>query len=219
METEERTIEVIRLFNGQSLPKPRFFIDKKQVNPFALPLQIEIGAGTGQFAIDQSHQHPAQFWIAIEHTKEKFQKFWNAYQKLSPEHQARLLPVHANAISWIYYFFLEERSKNLTVVENFHFMYPNPNPKNVASRWHRMPFFHVLLGLLKSRGCVHLATNEEWYADEAKLYLGKTWGLQEKSFQKIHKDTMQSDFIPRTLFEKKYFLRGDTCYDMIFSRS
>lgn len=180
------------------LPLPSEFIDPD------VPLVLEIGAGTGMHPINFSKSHPEMRMIAIEKTSERFGKFKRQYDKFP---QPNLLPVHAHAVSWVAHN-LEENS-----VDQIFVLYPNPNPKkqDLNKRWHAMPFFGYLIDLLKPNGKIVIRTNEKFYAEEAQCFMSGQWGLFTKSFEFLDSDVSEY----KTLFEKKYLERGQTCYEIM----
>lgn len=170
-----------------------------------LPLDIEIGSGAGLFAIQHSLEHQNRQLIAIEHTKERFQKLQQ--RALAHTHTEHLHVVHANAISWIAAHCPEK------TVDHIYLLYPNPWPKSrhQNQRWHRMPFMGFLLARLKPDGRLTLATNLEWYAEEAHDWFQHHWSCQASVTQILP----QEGHTPRTHFERKYLERGQTCYDIV----
>lgn len=166
------------------------------------PIDIEIGCGVGLHPILYCQSNKDRQLIAIEHTKTKFDKF----QRRVNSHQLEnLWPVHANAISYISKHFKENS------VDRFIFMYPNPNPKRSAAnkRWYNMPFMEHLIGCLKPQGQLLMATNEYWYIKEA--YEALSHYLVMGPIEKITKSKTHK---PRTHFEKKYLLSGQTCWQI-----
>lgn len=176
--------------------------------PFLLPkgpLDIEIGCGVGLHPIQYHGQYPERTLVAIEHTREKFEKFERRF--INHGSPKNLMPIHANGISWV--------SQQLPhdSVDRFYFLYPNPNPKpgDLNKRWYAMPFMHKVMEILKPGGEIILATNEKFYRDEAMEYFLEEWGLKLKEEKELTKG-----FAHRTHFEKKYLERGETCYNLIF---
>jgi len=193
-------------FNKEMVPKP------ESLRPFELPklpLDIEIGCGVGLHPIRYSIQNPDRFLVAIEHTREKFDKFWRRY--INHGSAKNLLPIHANAISWVTHILPEE------CVDQFIFLYPNPNPKpkHFNKRFHGMPFMEQVIKCLKKGGKIIMATNEKFYADEALEWMTGHWNLklvENKEYGKLPSEPA------RTHFEKKYLERGETCYNLIFEK-
>ena len=171
------------------------------------PLDVEIGCGVGLHPIQYAKAHPDRYLVAIEQTRDKFEKF---QRRFANHHLPNLLPVHANAISWISHGLCDH------TVDNFFFLYPNPNPKNndLNKRWYAMPFMAKIIACLRLHGCIHLATNTEFYAIEAKANFEQVWHLETLRFERMQ----AGEIVPRTHFEKKYLARGQTCFDMVFRK-
>lgn len=177
------------------------------------PLDIEIGCGVGWHPIKYAKANPDRRLIAIEHTREKFEKFEGRFEK--NERPGNLLPVHANAVHWITHALAAES------VSRYFLLYPNPEPNAANKRWLRAPFFHRLLWTLKPGGTVTLATNVESYMTEAIEYAREFWKLdvvESRAFTRADALSSAGVEIPRTHFEKKYLLRGETCYDAVFEK-
>lgn len=174
--------------------------------PKSTPIDLEIGAGTGMFALRYTLEHPDRHLISIEQTQTRFQKLQN---QLNQTPRPNLTPVHANALGWVTHFVPPNS------LENIFILFPNPNPKksDLNKRWHAMPFMKKLLDSLQSQGKIHLATNEEFYFEEARHYFSEAWNLRiesEQIFQAGDSDCPE----PRTLFEKKYLERGQKIYNL-----
>ena len=172
-------------------------------------LDIEIGAGTGMFARSYVNQNTDRYLISIEKTINKFNKFNNA---IGGENISNLSAIHDNGISFVTQHLKEDS------VDRFFFLYPNPYPKSKDKnkRFHAMPFMKKVISCLKKNGCIIFATNESFLKQECIEYMTKTWNLKLDEFQEVVKS---EDFVPWTLFEKKYVERGETCYRMSFSHS
>lgn len=168
---------------------------------------LEIGCGVGLHPIRYSLAHPERRLVAIEHTREKFEKFARRYTNHGEPHH--LLPVHANAISWVNQFAPQE------FFEKIFLLYPNPEVPNQAKRWIRMPFFGRLLQSLKPGGQVIFATNLQNYAEEVRDYAVRTWNLDIIEFKAFREqDAALTGRQARTHFELKYLQRGETCFDI-----
>lgn len=178
-----------------------------------VPLDIEIGCGVGWHPTTYALEHPERFVVALEHTQEKFDKF--AARVRAHGSPANLLPLHANAISWI------AAHIHPASVDRFFLLYPNPHPKESQrnQRWYAMPFMGFLKQCLKPGGELILATNESWYAGEACTAMVEAWGFHLQSLREIRQDSGLPPGIPRTHFEKKYLATGQTCFDIVFRKS
>ncbi len=178
-----------------------------EFDPPQQPLDVEIGCGVGLHPIQYAQAHPDRYLVAIEHMREKFAKF---QRRVAHHHLPNLLPVHANAISWI------SHCLHDNTVDNFFLLYPNPNLKgrDFHKRWYAMPFMEKMIACLRPSGRIHLATNIERYALEARANFEQVWHLKTLRFERLQ----ERAWVPRTHFEKKYLARQQTCFDMIFEK-
>jgi tRNA G46 methylase TrmB len=171
------------------------------------PLDLEIGCGVGWHPVRYARENTDRFLIALEHTRAKFDRFQSRIDGNSP--LPNLLPIHADAVRWITHCLAPASLDRVFI------LYPNPEPKAPNKRWLRMPFMHRLLETIKPGGEIILATNEKAYFDEALAFAVQTWRLKvarQESFT-THSERGQT---PRTHFEKKYLLRGETCFEARF---
>lgn len=191
----------MRPFRADKTPPPRN--REKSVFPPG-PLDIEIGAGTGQYAEARALAHPERCVVAIERTKTRFSKFERRLKARGcPKN---LLAVCDQAVHWIAWHVQPE------TVENYFILYPNPYPKRSQhnKHWAAMPFMGFLIETLKPGGEITLATNIRPYANEALAHFEKTWGLKTRAAGEL-------DFgktPPRTLFEKKFFALNQACFEV-----
>jgi tRNA (guanine-N7-)-methyltransferase len=193
-----------RLFRPEKVLKPKSLDQFKLPSELSLPLDIEIGCGVGWHPIQYAKSNPDRFLVAIEHTREKFEKFRS--RVANNQKFENLLPVHANAIAWITY------SLAPASVSRIFILYPNPEPKAQSKRWIRMPFATKLVEVLKPQGELIFATNELSYRNEILEYAPHGLSLKKET-RLSEKDR------PRTHFEKKYLARGETCFDLVFMKS
>lgn len=201
----------VRPFQAEPITKPSI------LEGFAFPsafrdgaaIDVEIGCGVGWHPIKYAKANPDRRLIAIEHTREKFEKFEG--RVLRNESPSNLLPVHANAVPWITHALTKES------VSRYLLLYPNPDPKEPNKRWFRAPFFERLLWTLAPGGTVTLATNVKSYMDESIEFARDVWGLDVVEVRTFTSNESLPE-IPRTHFEKKYLVRGETCYDVIFAK-
>ena len=198
----------MRLFARHSVPKPDRDAFRLDFPSGSRPVDIEIGCGTGLHSIQYARMNPERILIAIEHTHERFGKFARMAEKAR---LPNLIPVHANAISWVAHMVPNHS------VERVFLLYPNPNPKDRQrnKRWHAMPFMQCLLECLVPGGELTLATNELFYAQEAFEYFLDCWHLTPRSYLEMcgARDSISEC---RTAFEFKYLQRGEVCYDQVW---
>lgn len=196
----------MRKFNKHLTPRPK---SSEFIYP-EMPLDVEVGCGVGLHPIQYSENNPKRFLVAIEHTKEKYDKFFRRF--LSHQSPGNLLPLHENGISWITHA-LKDSS-----VDRFFFLYPNPNPKSSQrnKRFHAMPFMEQVINCLKKDGTITFATNEEFYALECQEFMKDVWKLVEVEFKVI---TPSDNLKGRTHFEIKYLENGQSIYNLIYKKS
>ncbi len=189
----------MKTFNKALVPLPKLGpcvpLDK-----FKPPFDLEIGCGTGDFAIQwaKKTKNPV---IAIEKTQTRFLKFEQKCKELGK--LKNLWPVHTNAVWWLVHY----GKKNM--FENIFLLYPNPYPKKKQShlRWINRPFIIFLLNILQKKGRLELRTNKKCYYEEFRD------GMKSFSFMNLNKNQKISNpSKAQTLFEKKYLKRGELCY-------
>ncbi len=175
-------------------------------------LELEIGAGVGWHAIRRAKENPASTLIAIEHGEERFSKFVSRLKNHAP--LSNLFAIQADATVW--------SRKNLPAqcLDRVFILYPNPCAKKKLTqlRWFRRRFMANLICMLKPSGQIILATNKKDYFDEAKLWGLKYWKLQIVEERTIVVKDLPKGY-PRTHFEKKYLNRGETCFEVVFSKA
>jgi tRNA (guanine-N7-)-methyltransferase len=179
---------------GTELPLPDF--TKAAVD-------LELGCGTGMFALDYAKQHPERHLLAIEQTVNKFSTFSRAFEQ---QPLPNLLPIHADGALWV------DRYLPEASIEQLFILYPNPYPKKKQRnlRWHYMPAMHSILRALKPASQVLFCTNLKWLVDEATAQFSEGWKLELESVEEVQLGARS----PLTLFEKKYLERGETCFDL-----
>jgi tRNA (guanine-N7-)-methyltransferase len=203
----------MRKFQAMRIPKPRNCLSDsfKKVPGTFLNLDIEIGCGVGLHAVNYCLQNPGRTLIAIDRSELRMRKMQDRILEKGPI--PNLIPIRENAV-WFVTHEIPENS-----VDNYFFLYPNPSPKKKQAnkRWHQMPFMEHVIATLKNKGTVTIATNMQFYAEEAEEFMTMEWGM--KLIQKsIYASPDQMSFEPRTHFEKKYLERGETCWNLIFQK-
>lgn len=197
----------MRDFHGEHIPKPKLDFSILSIG-HSRPLDLEIGAGQGLHAIRYAQTHGDRDLLAVEKTHERFARLSRRLQAHSE--LTNLFAFQADAVALVRHF-LPERSLSRVFL-----LYPNPYPKAKQAnlRWHNRPFLGLLLSRMKPLAELTLATNLQWYADEAENRLTNSWGLELTLRHEV--DSTQQ---PRTHFEKKYQERGEKCWNLVFRKS
>lgn len=192
----------MRDFNIQKIPVPAAVkLPEGYSN-----LDIEIGCGVGFHPIQYAKTNPRRLLVAIEKTSEKFKKFETRI-KNHPQIK-NLTGVHSNAVWWITHYVKPQS------VDRYFILYPNPYPKDPQKRFFQMPFMSFLKQTMKDGATLTFATNEKFYYDEAL-----EMGVQVWKFKILENKVIDSSEQPRTHFEKKYLLSGQTCYSIVFQKN
>ena len=203
----------MRKFQSGQIPKPRVELptEFQKVRTTFWNLDIEVGCGVGLHAVEYCLKNPKRRLIAIDRSAMRMAKMAARIQ----EHGRvpNLIPIRENAI----WFLTHEIPESC--VENYFFLYPNPYPKKKQSnmRWHNMPFMQHVLSTLKEKGKIHIATNMEYYAEEAEEKMVHEWGLKLLK-KEVYSSLQEIPFEPRTHFEKKYLERFETCWNLVFEK-
>jgi len=206
----------VRLFKPERVPRTSHAVRFPIVQP-GQRIEIEIGCGVGFHPISFAQQNPKTCFIALEHTKVRFEKFQRRLQNhrsLHPEALKNLLTLQANAVSWITHEVPDAS------IDRYWILYPNPYPKkeHLNRRWHAMPFASKIISTLKSGGELVLATNETFYAEEAVSFWAGFWKLGLTSKTIVTPELLKTGYKPMTHFEKKYLQADQTCYQLTFQK-
>ncbi len=196
-------------FSTRSLPRPEEAPGQKEFLSRPGPLAVEIGAGVGFHPLLHCRLSPDWRILAIERTRAKFEKMhrrWEGHHR-----PPQMLPIHSDGVWWVSHYLPAES------VSRFYFLYPNPYPKarQANQRWPHNPFLQKVVECLKPNGEIVLATNLDFYRLEAENLIPH-WHPQLK----LQESRLWSmDLGPRTHFEKKYLLRGEPCFNLVFKKS
>jgi len=187
-----RRADLVRAQAQFGLDAPVFSLEPDRLFARAAPLEVEIGAGKGDFILEYARQFPERNFLAIELGGSVYQ--WLAICCLRSG-LPNLRAIRADARPVV----------NLMLpragVSAFHIYFPDPWPKSRHSK-HRLFNPSLAGGLMRSLepgGCVYLATDVEWYFHDIVALLG------EAGF------TINGDRPPgvaRTNFGRKFELAG-----------
>lgn len=197
----------MRAFDAASIPRIQGPVPGWSEHFRSRPVDLELGAGAGLHAIRYASQNPDRILIAIERTSKADRMKARAVKH---PHLTNLITIRADAIHWIAHY-VPPKS-----IDRCFILYPNPYPKGRQAnlRWHNMPFMGFLKTRLKPSALLITATNEAFYANEAKAVMTAQWG-----FEPYEDRTLAPHEPPRTHFEKKYLARGLRCRNLIFKKT
>jgi len=194
----------MRAFDSSRLPRPHIEFNLQQLAQHT-HLDLEIGAGQGFHAVQYCRANPARHLLAVERTHQRFAKL--LHRKTHHPELRNLSVLHADAVAFVTHY-LPDRC-----LDRVFLLYPNPYPKKSQAnlRWHKSPFIAMLKQKMKLGAELELATNIESYATDAQSEFVDVWNMPL-----IQACEVQVGAPPRTHFEKKYLLRGDRCWNLIF---
>ncbi len=193
-----------RAFRTDKVPNPEFKCLGDLEKFSALKsFDLEIGGGSGDFALQYARENPHRLLVSIEHTTNKFMSF---AKKLEADHPSNLIACHTNAVSWLTHQIGEKK------IDRCFFWYPNPEPKNPNKRWVRAPFFGHLLKYMSDDAEIFFASNLVEYIDEVEKFARENWKMTV-----AYKSIVS---VPaRTAFERKYMSTGQTCFEIVLRPS
>lgn len=198
----------MRRFRPDLIPQPRL-LSPFDFPGFGKPVDLEIGCGVGMHSIRYAETHPNRTLIAVEHTQERFSKFYRRF--LSHGSPSNLLPVHANAMSFVAHHIPPDS------IARIFFFYPNP-PKSKGDIWYERPFFDFLLTRLQSDGMIRWVSNLETYGPEMDKWVRGRSDLEWLCCREVA-DIPSAVIRPRTHFERKYLERQERCWDRVLMKS
>lgn len=186
----------------QDLSIPASFYEDLKVDRYNT-INVELGAGRGDWSLSQAKQDPQSLYVAIERTHNKSQIMLKQYQDAG---LSNLVGVQADGILLL----ASRFPKNS--VDHIDILYPNPTPKKKQAnqRFVVGSAFHVIDQVLKPGGKVIIASNINEYIQEAYDFLVQVWVYQAESI-----DALPKDFVARTAFERKYQERGQMLYQVV----
>ncbi len=133
---------------------------------------IEIGCGVGYHPIQWAKNNPGGKILAIERTKNKFDKFSSRLRNHA--NLTNIFSAHADAAHLLPHLRISR------LVDNFFVLYPNPYPKSKHAnlRFAYSPLTHFMIDNLKIGGRLIFATNIEEYASELNDEIPKHPGME-----------------------------------------
>lgn len=156
--TDIGTIEAARRV---IVPKdsPLFSIDPDEIFPKAAPLEVEIGAGRGDFIIGRAEANPSRNFLAVERPGSKGQLLAIECGRVATEN-LKVAKMDARTLVCL---MLPDSS-----VAAYHVYFPDPWPKRTQAK-HRLFGPHFVQGIARTLapdGIVYVATDLGWWARE-----------------------------------------------------
>ena len=172
---------------------------------------LEIGAGTGQFFESMARLHPDKNLVAIERDRMRGKRL---ARRTIESGLSNFLGIRGNAISSLI------KGIPPKSLERIYILYPCPWQKNShrKHRWHFHPVMNQLLECLEPGGLIILASDQEFYVQEAHYVWEKRLGLEVLKFGRISPHPVNGlDLFPegRTKFEKTFLENGQPCFELI----
>lgn len=157
-------------------------------------LILDLGAGTGESSYQWALEHSDDYVVSIDRSEVRLNK--GVKQKLN-----NLLYLRTDIEDFIRLFLKEGLKASRT-----HLFYPNPYPKQsqINKRWYAHPIFE---SLINSTDFLEVRTNWELYIKEFHLAL-ELFDIKSQVKVYIPEQTVSA-------FEKKYFLDGQTLYQLV----
>ncbi|MGO9058643.1 MAG: tRNA (guanine(46)-N(7))-methyltransferase TrmB [Candidatus Binataceae bacterium] len=143
-----------------------FSLEPERLFPRAAPLEIEIGAGKGDFILERARQFPQHNFLAIELGGAVFQ--WLAVRCMHSGLD-NLRAIRADARPVVNLMLPSAR------VAAYHIYFPDPWPKSRHSR-HRLFTPSMVSGLARSLepgGHLYVATDVHWYFEHIRSLLAQ----------------------------------------------
>ncbi len=152
---------------GRFIPEVDFFsLEPERLFQLAAPLEIEIGAGKGDFILERAREFPQRNFLAIERGGAVFR--WLSVRSANSG-LSNLRAIRADARP-VVNLMLASAS-----VAAYHIYFPDPWPKNRHSK-HRLFSPAMVSGLartLELDGRLYVATDVDWYFDPSVSLLAE----------------------------------------------
>jgi tRNA (guanine-N7-)-methyltransferase len=139
-----------------------FSLEPAKLFENAAPLEVELGAGKGDFILERARQLPQHNFLAVELAGSVFQ--WLA-TRVARSGLGNLRAIRADARPVV------NLMLPAAAVRAFHVYFPDPWPKSRHSK-HRLLSPALITGLarcLEPAGRIYLATDVDWYFEHAAV--------------------------------------------------
>jgi tRNA (guanine-N7-)-methyltransferase len=177
-----------------------FELDEWQFPKTAMPVSLEIGAGTGLFSVERAALHPDRFFIALDVKADRLQKGARAAQEQGLANIA----------------FVRSRADQLaevcpvSSVDDIWVTFPDPFPKKRAAK-HRLThprFLEIYASLLTCKGHLFLKhDNLNFFTWSLEQLVSNDWIINELSFD-LHESELPDEYKLKTTYENRWISEG-----------
>lgn len=182
-----------------------FEADEFTINPTEMrPVIVEVGAGTGLFALELARLHPEKFYIATDNKAHRLQVGAKealhhdvtniVFVRIHAERLSQVLGVHRMSELWLT------------------FSDPFPKKRHEKHRLTHVSFLHVYRELLKPDGLLKQKTDNlqlfEWSLEQL---VTMNWHIRELSHD-LHQSDLPEEPKIKTTYETRYHDKGLPIY-------
>lgn len=157
---------------------------------------LEIGAGTGLFAVELAARHPENYYIATDVKADRLQV---GAKKALEEHVANIafVRVHTESLPKI----IPEASTSEIWLT---FSDPFPKKRHAKHRLTHPAFLRIYKGLLAKQGALHQKTDNHALFDwSLEQFVANGWCIQELSYD-LHNSSLSEEYKIMTSYEKRW---------------
>ncbi|MBI4403892.1 MAG: hypothetical protein HY537_07020 [Deltaproteobacteria bacterium] len=177
-------------------------------------VRLEIGAGSGSFALALAQLYSHSLIVPIERCKTRARTLLHRTER---SELRNLKPLRGNAIPAVVGGFPSE------TVDRIYVLYPCPWPKNSQrkNRWYLHPIMPHMIRILKKGGKLIWASDQKFYIDEAYYVCTKRYRLRTLSYGELTLNAYNDlEHFPqgRTKFEQTFLSNHQPCYELILEK-
>ncbi|HET8690096.1 MAG TPA: tRNA (guanosine(46)-N7)-methyltransferase TrmB [Candidatus Saccharimonadales bacterium] len=161
---------------------------------------VEVGAGTGLFAVELAARHPRLTFAAIDVKADRLQK--GAYMAMERDLQ-NIFFIRARADQ------LAELFKPRSLKQVW-LTFPDPHPKKRSGgrRLTHPTFLKIYSALLGSKGSLYFKhDNRDFFGWSLEQLVAQGWHLEELSFD-LHESELNDDYKQLTTYETRWLGEG-----------
>jgi tRNA (guanine-N7-)-methyltransferase len=165
---------------------------------------LEIGAGTGFFAVELARRHPDQFFVAADVKSDRLQS--GAKQAIEEKiTNIIFVRIHTSRIAEL---FLPHSVTSIWLT----FSDPFPRDRQAKHRLAHPRFLASYAELLKPGGALYQKTDNHALFDwSLEQFVANKWHIRELSYD-LHESSLPDEYKIMTTFEKRYTAEGMPIY-------